>query len=111
HRRMSGKRTIRFECRATVDVRLEQRASDAVAHCASLPERPAASHTHLHIIFGGTLGDRKRFSDRDPLRLGRKIIFERSSIDDNFTAEGGKTHSGGGRFATAGDTKILWFSF
>src|SRR5256885_7342760 len=90
HARIAGEQAVGLERRTQVGVGLQQGASNAMPHGASLAGRTAPRDVYPHVKFPGRLGDRQRLRGEHPQRLDRKIVVKGTIVDRDLTGAGGE---------------------
>jgi hypothetical protein len=94
HSRITSEQSFRLQYWTQVRIDGEQCPRKPVTHRAGLAIRAAASDGDLGIVFFRQTGRGERLGRHEALRFDRKIVFEGTAIDDDFTCPARQPHPG-----------------
>src|SRR5882672_5898951 len=92
HARIARQEPGPLKRRAQVDVELEQRAGNAVAHGPRLPCGAAAPHVDRGVEGTKRIRQLERLGDDHAQRLPRKVILEGAAVDQDPSPPGPEPH-------------------
>src|SRR6202034_356129 len=107
--RIARQQTFRFQRRAEVRIKLDQRAGEAVADSIRLAVRAATGDIDAHVKFFHGTRDRQRHRGDGTLGFEREIVFKGAAVDGDLAVAGRDAHAGDRGFAASGSEKFVGF--
>src|SRR3569832_107673 len=88
-------------------IQVDQRASNAVAHCTGLARFAAARHVDHDVKAVQVVGQLQRLAHDHATGFTREILVHRLVVDDNLAAAGLDEHTGNRRFSTSRTVVVI----